>query len=201
MTRPFARTPLRTFNILVASTALSTATFSPATFAQSVDCQITLTSIGPVHLGMTLQAAKAAWPQASVRLADGPDNLLVLQVRQGQDLLLSGPLGDRPPAGQTLPDSTRLNHLDTFSQRCRDEHGIGPGTKLSDAAARLGGVQDIVMSEIESRQYVTFQRQPPGRWYRIDESGVFTAGSPRHTTQFQPEARILSVGIEAAARP
>lgn len=56
------------------------------------------------------------------------------------------------------------------------------------------------MSEIESRQYVTFQRQPPGRWYCIDDSGVFKAGSPRHTTQFQPEARILSVGIEAAAR-
>ena len=168
-----------------------------ATNAQQGECKITSSGIGPLSLGMTVKEAKTAFPQATFNVADSAEDTVALEARSGKEQVLLSQVGDKLPAGKTLPDTTKLKSLETYSEKCRDENGIGPGTLLDDAVARLGGVKEIVMSEVESRQYVTFQQHPKGRWYRIDNSGVFAEGSPRRTTQYTAKARILGVGVDA----
>jgi hypothetical protein len=52
----------------------------------------------------------------------------------------------------------------------------------------------ISESEIESRQHITFDRQPAWLTFRIDYTGIFATGS-RETTSYRPEAKILSISI------
>jgi hypothetical protein len=58
----------------------------------------------------------------------------------------------------------------------------------------LGPVREIMVSEIESREFITFERQPAWLTCRLDYTGLFPTGA-RMTKAYKPEARILSVAI------
>jgi hypothetical protein len=189
-----AYSPARSALAVVAliGTAVAAAPAAP----RAVDCRITSTAIGPIRIGMTLEQVKAALPRASFELVAGIDDIAFLEIRLGKEQLMLGEIGDSLPPGQSWPNSTPLRNLETYSAQCRDENGIGPGTSVHDAAARMGGIKEIVMSDAESRQYVTFVRQPKGRWYRIDDTGLFSVESPRRTNAYRPGARIVGVGVD-----
>jgi len=57
-----------------------------------------------------------------------------------------------------------------------------------------GRVTDIVESEIESRQFITFAKQPAAFTFRLDYTGIF-AGQSRHTTELRPGGKIHSIAI------
>jgi hypothetical protein len=61
-----------------------------------------------------------------------------------------------------------------------------------DAEKAYGKTQSITVSEIESREYIRFQKHPGHLTFRIDYTGVFPVGV-RETTQFDPEAKIFSI--------
>lgn len=178
---------------------MTVATHAGAVGTGGTICEITATSIGPVKIGMTVKDARKALPQATFKVTEGLDDLVILEAHVGKEQVWLSPLGDGPPPGRSLLDSTMLKSLETFSEQCRDDNGVGPGTPLRDAASKLGGVKEIVMSEIESREYVTFGRQPKGRWYRIDYTGIFAPESPSRTTDYQPEAKIMAVGVDGVS--
>jgi hypothetical protein len=75
---------------------------------------------------------------------------------------------------------------------------VRPGTLVTDAERVLGGVRTITLSEIESREFVQFERQPAWASIRLDGTGIF-AESSTETTKYQPGAKILSIAV--AARP
>ena len=53
-------------------------------------------------------------------------------------------------------------------------------------------------SEIESREYVEFDRQPLHLTFRLDYTGIFP-DEGRRTTKYDPRARILSIGVFSSA--
>ena len=65
---------------------------------------------------------------------------------------------------------------------------------VADVEKIYGKVTEISVSEIESREYVTFHRQPSWLTFRLNYTGVFSKGS-RKTTRYQPNAKILSITI------
>ena len=97
-------------------------------------------------------------------------------------------------AGEDDPDtaidwSRPIQVIETFDAYFVTADGVRVGSLVADLIPRLGAVREIVKSEIESREYITFERHPARLTLRIDYTGEF--GASNHTTRYKPTARII----------
>ena len=69
---------------------------------------------------------------------------------------------------------------------------------LSEAEKKLGKVKEIVISEIESREYAQFKRMPNGLWYLLSyEAGIYENDS-RTTKKYTPDTYIRAIGMKSS---
>ena len=156
---------------------------------------ITLSEMGRVRLDMTLDQARTALPAASfARTSDG-DGAALVQVALGRDDSLIVWAQENDPA-TSIDWSKKIVTIETFSGTFHTREGVHPGSLVTDVIKLFGPVREIVESEIEARQYVTFERQHRALTFRLDDTGIFSPGS-RRTTHFAPTSKILSIAISS----
>jgi hypothetical protein len=156
---------------------------------------ITVSEIGRLRLGMTLEQARAELSTASfARTSDG-DGAALVQGALGKDESLIVWAEEDDPA-MSIDWSKKIITIETFSATFHTREGVHPGSLVSDVIKPFGPVREIIESEIEARQYITFARQPRGMTFRLDYTGIFAAGT-RRTTRFAPSAKILSIAISS----
>jgi hypothetical protein len=156
---------------------------------------ITSSSIGPVTLGMTLAAVRDALPAASIERASDGDGAALVRVAFGaKDSLLLWAGEDDP--GAPIDWSHRIITITTFSESFHTAEGVRPGWRVEDVIKVFGSVREIVVSEIESREFITFANQPEWLTFRLDYAGLFPPGL-RSTRQFRPGAKILGIAISS----
>jgi hypothetical protein len=156
---------------------------------------ITASAMGPVRLGVTLDEARRALPGASFRRRSDGDGAALVEIAFGQEDKLSVWADEDDPASP-IDWSKRIVTIETFSAAFHTRDGIHPGSLVTEAARLFGPVREIVKSEIESREYVTFARQPRTLTFRLDYTGIFSPGR-RQTTSFAPGAKISSIAISS----
>jgi hypothetical protein len=156
---------------------------------------ITASAMGQVRLRMTLDEARRALPHASFSRTSDGDGAALVEIAIGQDDSLSVWADEDDPA-TPIDWSKRIVTIETFSAAFHTREGIHPGSLVTELTRFFGPVREIVKSEIESREYVTFARQPRGLTFRLDYTGVFSPGL-RHTTSFAPGAKIWSIAISS----
>jgi hypothetical protein len=156
---------------------------------------ITASAMGHVRLGMTLDAARRALPDASfTRTSDGDGAALVGIVLGRKDSL--SVWADEDDPATPIDWSKPIVTIETFSAAFHTREGIHPGSLVTEVARFFGPVSEIVKSEIESREYVTFSRQPKALIFRLDYTGIFSPGR-RRTASFAPGAKIHSIAISS----
>jgi hypothetical protein len=156
---------------------------------------ITASAMGRAQLKMTLGEARRVLPTASfARTSDGDGAALVEVVFGKDDSLLLWADEDDPAT--PIDWSREILTIETFSAAFRTREGVHPGSVVNDVVTLFGPVLEIVESEIESRQYITFARQPQAMTFRLDDTGVFASGA-RRTTRFEPGAKIWSIAISS----
>jgi hypothetical protein len=154
---------------------------------------VTSTSMGPIRLGMTLAAARRMLPAASFkRTSDGDGAALVTVTFGDDDRLLLWAEEDDPDA--PIDWARRIVTIETFSKTFHTVEGIRAGALVTDIIRTFGPVREISRSEIESREYIEFERQPAWLTIRLDYVGVFPAGAGR-TKEYRPGATILGLQI------
>ena len=158
---------------------------------------ISMSAIGHVRLRMTLDEARHALPGASFSRTTDGDGAALVEIAFGHDNSLSVWAEEDDPA-TPIDWSKRIVTIETFSAGFHTREGIHPGSLVAEAARFFGPVREIVKSEIESREYVTFSRQPRALTFRLDYTGIFTPGLQR-TTSFAPGAKIWSIAISSAS--
>jgi len=99
--------------------------------------------------------------------------------------------------GETDPEApiqwnARISHMQTFHSSYHTAEGIHPGSRIKDVEKIYGSVEGISRSEIESREYIQFSRQPPGLTFRLNYSGLYPPNS-NETKVFSPNAEILGI--------
>lgn len=156
---------------------------------------ITPSAMGQVRLKMTLNEARRALPDASFRRTSDGDGAALVEIAFGQGTSLSVWADEDDPA-TPIDWSRRIVTIETFSATFHTREGIHAGSLVTEVARFFGPVREIVKSEIESREYVTFARQPRALTFRLDYSGVFSPGR-RQTTSFAPGAKIWSIAISS----
>ncbi len=155
-------------------------------------CIVTDTSIGPVRLGMTLAEAREALEGATYRRAYDGEGIGSVDVVLGPDTLMN--LVADGDEDEAIDWTKRIVFMQTFSRACRTAAGVHPGALVVDVERILGPATQVMMSEIESRQFITFERQPEGITFRLDYTGIFDDGA-RQTKRVQPDGKIFSISI------
>jgi len=159
------------------------------------DHLITTSAMGRVRLKMTLDEARLALPAASfARTSDG-DGAALVEIRFGKDDSLTVWAEEDNPA-TPIDWSRTIVTIETFSARFHTREGVRPGSLVTDVITLFGPVREIVKSELESREYIAFARQPEALTFRLDYTGVFDSGT-RRTTRFASNARIHSISISS----
>ena len=132
-----------------------------------------------------------AYPEAHFkRTSDGEGlQLVAMMIGKEESMRLFA-----DEVNEAIDKPKKIQFIETFSSRCRTAKGVFPGLLVSEAEKVAGRAKRIILSEIESRQYIEFYDQPPGIAFRIDYSGIFPAGS-RTTTKYDEDAKILSLSI------
>ena len=141
---------------------------------------------------MTLDQARQAFPGATFERRYDGEGIGSVGVVVGGDSLMTLTADDDD--GESIDWTKTVAFVETWNPGCATAEGVRPGALVLDVEKVLGRTAKIVLGEIEARQYITFERQPPGPIFRLDYTGRFDDGA-RETTRFDPEARIFSIAI------
>jgi hypothetical protein len=163
--------------------------------ANEDDYLISQSGVGRIRLGMTLAEAQRALASATfVRATDGDGAALVeVTLAPGQSLMLSA---DEDDADAAIDWAKSVTVIETFSRAFHTAEGVRPGTPVARVETVYGMTRQIELSEIESRQYIVFARQPEYLALRLDYTGIFRDGV-RTTTEFEPDAKIMSIAVSS----
>lgn len=157
---------------------------------------ITADAVGPVRLGMTIGEAKAAMPSATFeRTSDGEGIAYVAAIENGETLFELNTDTYDPAA--PINDAETIGFIQVWSPRYQTADGIGTGTSVAAAEQCFGTVKEIMMSEIESREYAEFTNQPSGLYFRLTHENS-TAGvydSDNFTTRYNSGATIHAIEV------
>jgi hypothetical protein len=166
----------------------------------AADRLITNSSMGRLRLGMTLDEARRTLGTVAVlsRTEDG-DGAALVAVMEGQEPTLTLSANEDDPA-RPIDWSRPIQYIATSNAAFHTAEGVRPGALVEDVVRLFGPVTEIVVSEIESREFITFERQPPALTFRLDYTGIFTDGA-RRTTRFSTGATILSIAISSRDQP
>ncbi len=158
-------------------------------------CKITSDSIAKIKLNTRLNQIKTIYPSVKLtRTSDGDGAALVLVTVNKQELAIIYANEDDPDA--PIDRSNKIEAIETFNSACKSRLHISPRTTVKKAASLLGGIENIMLSEIESRQYIKFKEQPKNLIYRIDYCGNFK-NDARDTKKYLQGCKILSIGVSS----
>ncbi len=181
--------------------------------AVTSDFLITSDAIGPAKVGSTYRQIKQALGSAYTYSEVSPfmvDLAAVAVLREG----ISGFFPGRAiafyltyPANDTLTDSTPINLFITANPKYQTLQGTGPGSLLSEAVRDYGKALISFNFENESREFVTFERQPTGLSFRPEAPthsfagdysvpGAKKDGSFNQTPAFFENASIVQVWVQ-----
>jgi hypothetical protein len=165
----------------------NTATANPV----ADDYTISSSGIGPIRLGMTLAQARDALPAATFHRTSDGDGAALVEVILAPDTTMAL-WADEADADAPVDWTKRITSIETFSTAFHTPAGMHAGSLVTDVERLYGKTKAITLSEIESREYIEFEKQT----IRLDYSGIFH-GDSRTTKEFQPQAKIWSIAVSS----
>jgi hypothetical protein len=146
---------------------------------------------------MTVARVRKALPGYILsRTSDGEGIALIAVERRGKTLMTL--YAGEPDPTRRINERAVIEHIEALDAYYRTSAGVHPRMSLSEAEKKYGKVKEIMVSEIESREYVTFERQPAGIQLRVMNdsgmAGVYAEGENR-TKRYAPTAYVLSISV------
>ncbi len=165
--------------------------------ADQTDHLITASSAGKIRHGMTVSEARTAMKSATFKRTGDGEGLALIGVSQGGVQLMTLYAGEEDAAA-AINEKATIEFIEVWSPTYKTAAGVHCGMKLSEAENKMGKVQEIMMSEIESREFVTFAAETPGLQCRLSGGGE-TAGDYANgqstTSRYTPGTTILSIAV------
>lgn len=163
---------------------------------------ITAIGAGKVKLGMTVAEVRTAVsPMTVSRKSDGEGVALIgvnLNVQQAPDLsdderMVMLLYADEEDAQAPINNNARISHIEIWDKTYKTEKGVHVGMQLKDVENIYGKVMEVILSEIESREYATFTNQPAGISFRVSYGAGNYSSGQNTSTQYNSGAYIYSI--------
>ena len=154
--------------------------------------KITGTSAGGIRLGMTLEQARRGLSACRLRRSEDGEGVVQVGVRcRGHDVM-SFYAGEENRYAK-INWKRRIEFIEVWDKRFKTADGVHPHMYLRDTEKILGKVREIIITQIESREFVTFRKIRKGIEYRT-YGGIYTR--PKFTTTtYEPGSRINSIQV------
>jgi len=148
-------------------------------------------------LGMTVRDAVQVLPSATFTRSSDGEGIALISVQRNQEELMTLHAGEWDPDAP-IDINKKIELISVRSARFITEDGVRVGMELTKAPRRYGTLQEIMMSEIESREYARFTNQPSGLQFQVfgdgDTAGSYPAGN-NLTANANPGAWLTSIDI------
>lgn len=165
----------------------------------AAECLIQANSIGGIRLGQTPAQVKQQFPRARLRrTSDGEGvSYIAIALPNGTEII-AYQASVEDDNSSSINQRAKITMLQTSSPTCSTVSGVRPGMTLQAAAGKLGRVKQIMQSEIEAREFATFERQPAWLTIQVEDAGRYRPADdspPRSTSRYRPNSKILSLWI------
>lgn len=158
---------------------------------------ITRRAAGPIRLGMTIAEARRAWPGVVFQRTSDGEGLALIAVQEAKHTVMTLYAGETNPEAR-INQRARIEFIEVLDKRFSTEAGVHPKMQLREVAEKYGKLREITMTEIESREFAKFARQPAGIQLRVMAedgfAGVYGDGK-NTTTRASPSAYVFSISI------
>ena len=163
---------------------------------------ITSNSVGHIKLGMTIAQARRAMHGFKLKRIIGSEPAALIGVSKAGRVIMTLYAGEEDEKKRIM-EKAKIEQIFVWDSHYRTANGVRPNMSVRDAERLLGKVKRVFMSEIESREYVEFQKKPKSLLFRVGvntlgnylHAGVYPGGK-REGTRCSPHAFI--VGIEVS---
>ncbi|MEZ5347410.1 MAG: hypothetical protein R2681_17825, partial [Pyrinomonadaceae bacterium] len=156
---------------------------------------ITGSSAGEVRIGMTVGEARNAMRGYTFSRATDGEGIALIEVKRRNQTYLTLYAGEFDP-NSAIDNSAKIEFIEVWSRLYRTAEGVFPGMRIQEAEQRYGELVSIMRSEIESREFARFTKQPKGIDFRVENrnsaAGAYQSGDSM-TTRYSPNAYISSI--------
>ena len=154
--------------------------------------KITSDSAGGISLGMTLEKARSALYDCKFSRSEDGEGIALVGVDCKGRHVISLYAGEEDRDAK-INWKRRIEFIEIWDKRFTTVEGVHPDMSLRNAEKLLGKVQEITITQIESREFVTFRKVRNGIQYRT-YGGIYIRPSVT-TTKFEPGSQIHSIQV------
>jgi hypothetical protein len=131
------------------------------------------------------------------RTTDG-EGLALIEVKNGQALEMVIYAGE-DNSERPINEQAKVQAVSVFGKEYRTTEGVHPGMPLTEVEKKYGKLTEIVMSEIEQREYAEFSKKPASLLLKVGLPEIGVAGKyaegKRKTKTYDPLAVVTDIEI------
>ena len=164
----------------------------------AAECLIEKDSIAGIKLGQNLKQVKQKFPKAKMERTSDAEGVAYVAITLSKDVLVFAFQDGEEDPDAPIKLHKKIDFLETDSPACHTASGVHPGMKIKDAEAKLGKVKQIIMSEIESREYAIFTRHPKHFEFRMEMgTGIYPGKgeAPNQTRRYRKTRHISLISV------
>lgn len=162
---------------------------------------ITKNSVGAVKLGMTIAEARRALPAMLLQRGSDGEGIAYVDVLEKETLLMRLYAGEGD-SESAINEQAKIELIEAVDDRFATVEGVHTGTPLRQVERVYGKLREIVLSEIEQREFATFARQPSSLTFKVSAgdnvayAGIYRKPSaPARTRRYTASAHITGIII------
>ncbi len=168
--------------------------------SSTADNLITANSAGKVKLGMTVADARKALSGMKLERTSDGDGVALIAVGQGENTMMTLYAGEEDREAK-IDEAAIIEFIEVWGKNFQTAEGVKPGMKVGEVEKKYGKVKEIMMSEIESREFATFTKQPNGLQFRVmsedSTAGIYAEGENK-SSAYTPNAYLFSIQVVGA---
>ncbi len=167
---------------------------APAPPASVAGCVIRMNTVGPIHAGMTVRAAKQVLPGTVFKQTNevGGSTIAFFAVTRGSKRVMDL----YPDQEDGIKETSKIELIRVYDPDCSTEAGVHAGMPLIAVEGKYGNLKKLIVEQSEKREYAQFEKLPS--WLEIQagsgDAGIYDAGE-LCTTRYKSSANVESLWV------
>ncbi len=153
---------------------------------------ITSKSAAGVRIGMTVSQARKVLSGCRLKRSSDGEGVVLIAADCGRKHVMTFYAGEEDFEAR-IDERAKIEFIEVWDPRFKTRDGIHPKMLVSQAEKRIGKLKKIILTEIESREFIEFSQERKGIAYRV-YGGIYPPGKTT-TTRYRLGIRLYSIQV------